>query len=156
MTRAKAQGEKAPLRWSQLFLAMVTGFALMWLVQTLQPMTGDWSFPEWYRQYAYEHPRLALYLFDSLKYLATVLMPCVLIGMFIGWRWAAHAIPIAFIATLPLFMSESIMPFFAERYHRAWVSAYPFLAVTRSLLTLFLLPLAAWFSSRRQRGRPHG
>lgn len=149
--KSKAQGAQTPLRWSQLFLAMVTGFALMWVVQTLQPMVGGWSFPEWYRQIAFEHPRLALYLFDSLKYLATILVPCVLVGMFIGWRWAPYALPIAFIATMPLFMSESIMPFLADQYHRAWVSAYPFLAVTRSLLSLCLLPLTAWLMSRRRR-----
>jgi len=119
-------------------------------------MTGDWSFPEWYRQFAMAQPRLALYLFDSLRYLATILLPCVGIGMFIGWRWAAYAIPIAFIATLPLFMSESIMPFLSDQYHGAWVSAYPFFAVTRSLLALFLLPLTAWLMSRRRRRQSHG
>lgn len=140
-----------PLRWSQLFLAMVMGFAIMWIVQTLQPVAGGWQFPEWYRQVAVEHPLLALYLFDALRYLVTILAPCVFVGVLVGWRWPAYAIAIAFIATLPLFMSESIMPFLADRYHRAWVSAYPFLAVTRSLLALLLLPLTAWFTSRWRR-----
>ena len=144
------------LKWSQLFLAMVMGFAILWVVQTLQPAAGGWRFPEWYRQFALEYPRLALYLFDSLKYLVTILVPCVVAGVLVGWRWPAYAIALAFIATLPLFLSESIMPFLADRYHRAWISAYPFLTITRSLLSLFLLPLTAWLMSRWRRRRSHG
>ena len=151
-----AMRPRQTLKWSQLFLAVVMGFAILWIVQMLQPTAGGWRFPEWYRQFALEYPRLALYLFDSLKYLVTILVPCVVAGVLVGWRWPAYAIALAFIATLPLFLSESIMPFLADQYHRAWVSAYPFLTITRFLLALLLLPLIAWYTRRWRRRRSHG
>lgn len=147
------QNDANMLRWSQLFQAMILGFAVMWLVRVLLPVAGEWAFPEWYRQFAFEHPRLALYLFDSLVYLVTVAGPCIAAGVLVGKLWTRHALTLAFIVTLPLFLSEAVLPFMADRYHKAWFSAYPFLAVTRMIIALTLIPLCAWIMAHRRARR---